>query len=250
MIVDELIVKSSIQIYQADKTILKPEGFGTGFIAKYLGYRFLISVSHVTNDNGLITFLETNLPPENNRTPLITIGGLIYYDLLKISEGMDLKDFVNLIENNGERIDITFAKLNNQFELRQPELDFGSFKIDEGEKVMLDLDYATIPDKLKTYGFYGKVRPDFSGIYIKMTPTLKNGLKFHRTNGYFHKFLAPEIIKDKDDYRGCSGAPILDSDGRIVAVACKVVQNTKIVYGFSIQECMKLIKMTSEINQL
>jgi hypothetical protein len=63
-------------------------------------------------------------------------------------------------------------------------------------------------------------------------------------------FLAPEVIKHKDDYRGCSGAPILDSEGQIVALACKIVENTKVVYGFSIQECMKLIKMTIDTNQL
>jgi hypothetical protein len=250
MTVEELLVKSSIQIYQANKDILKPEGFGSGFIAKYLGYTFLVSVSHVTNDDGLTTFLETNLPPQDRTTPLQPIGGLIYYDLFKVTEGMNLKNFENLIENNGERIDVTFAKLNGQFELKQPAIDFGYFKVTEGEKVILDLDYATIPNKADVYGFYGKVRPIYEGIYLKMTPTLKNGLKFHRTNGYFHMFLAPEIIKDKEDYRGCSGAPILDSDGRIVALACKIVENTKIVYGFSIQECMKLIKITAGANQL
>jgi hypothetical protein len=250
MTVDELIVKSSIQIYQADKDILKPEGFGSGFIAKYLGHTFLVSVSHVTNDDGLTTFLETNLPTEGNTTPLKPIGGLVYYDIFKVTDGMDLTDFENLIEKNGERIDITFAKLKEQFELKQPATDFGYFKVEVGEKVMLDLDYATVPNKENVYGFYGKVRPKYEGIYLKMTPTLKNGLKFHRTNGYFHMFLAPEIIKDKDDYRGCSGAPILDSEGRIVALACKIVENTKIVYGFSIQEWMKLMKITADANQL
>lgn len=249
MTAEELIVKSSIQIYQADKDILKPEGFGSGFIAKYLDQTFLKSVSHVTNNDGLATFLETNLPTQDRTTPLKPIGGLIYYDLLKVTEGMDLSNFENLIENNGERIDITFAKLKEQFELKQPAMDFGYFKVEEGDKVMLNLDNAAVPNKENIYGFYGKVRPNYEGPNLKMTPTLKNGLKFHRTNGYFHMFLAPKIIRDKDDYCGCSGAPILDSDGRIVALACKIVVNSKIVYGFSIQECMKLIKITADANQ-
>ena len=145
---------------------------------------------------------------------------------------------------------MTFTKLTESIDIKQPAMDFGYFKIDEGNKLMLDLEYATIPKKDKTYSFYGKVRPKYEGIYLKMIPALQNGLKFHRTNGYFHMFLAPEIIKNKDDYRGCSGAPILDSDGQIVALACKVLENTKIVYGFSIQECMKLIKITIDTNHL
>lgn len=250
MTVEELTVRTSIQIYQADKNIMKPEGFGTGCIVKYLGHTLLLSVSHVTNDDGLTTFLETNLPPDGNTTPLKPIGGLVWYDILKVSEGMDLTDFESLLENGGERIDVTFSKLTEDFELKQQAMDFGFFQIEESDKLMLDLNDATIPDKDKSYSFYGKVRPEYQGIYLKMTPTLKNGLKFHRTNGYFHMFLSPEIIKDKDDYRGCSGAPILDSEGRIVALACKIRENTKIVYGFSIQECMKLIKLTIDTNQL
>ena len=95
-------------------------------------------------------------------------------------------------------------------------MDFGSFKIKEGNKIILDLNEdATTPDKNRSYGFYGKIRPEYQGIHLKMTPTLKHRLKFHRTNGYFHMFLAPEIIKDKYDYKGCSGAPIIDSEKKL-----------------------------------
>jgi len=250
MTVEELTIRSSVQIYQADKNIMKPEGFGTGCIVRYLDNTLLLSVSHVTNDDGLTTFLETNLPIDGNTTPLIPIGDLIFYDVFKIIDGMDLTNFVNLIENKTERIDVTFAKLKGKVELKQPEMDFGYFQIESSDKLMLFLDDASVPDKDKSYSFYGKVRPEYQGFYLKMTPTLKTGLKFYRTNGYFHMFLSHDIIKDKDDYRGCSGAPILDSDGRIVALACKVVENTKIVYGFSIQECMKLIKLTINANEL
>lgn len=245
----ELMVKSSIQIFQAEKDTPKPEGFGTGFIAKYLNQFFLISVSHVTNNDELTTFLETNMPSENNKTPLKPIGGLVYYDLLKITDDTELEDFKKLIEDGGERLDITFAKLNEQFELVQPEMDFGFFKVKKGSKLTLNLDYSTNPDKNETYGFYGKIRPEYQDYYLKMTPTLKHSLTFYRTIGNFHMFLAPEVIKDRDDYKGCSGAPILDSEGRIVALACKIIENSKVIYGFSIEECKRLIKITNDANQ-
>ena len=163
---------------------------------------------------------------------------------------MDLNNFETLIEENGERIDLTFSKINEPLDLRQPAMDFDSFKIEASQKIILHLESATIPNKEKEYGFYGKVKPKYSGIHLIMTPTLKHSLKYHRTNGYFHMFLAPEIIKSADDYRGCSGAPIIDSEGKIVALACKVVEGSKIIYGFSIQECMKLIDLAIDANQL
>ncbi len=36
----------------------------------------------------------------------------------------------------------------------------------------------------------------------------------------------------------------------IVALACKLFKNSKIIYGFSIQECMKLIKIAVDTNQI
>tara|TARA_R110002012_G_scaffold248828_1_gene425376 strand:+ start:3339 stop:3722 length:384 start_codon:yes stop_codon:yes gene_type:complete len=124
MTVSELTVKSSIQIYQADKEVMKPVGFGTGCIVKYLDYILLLSVSHVTNDDDLTTFLETNQPPVDNTTPLKPIGGLIFYDIFKVTEDMDLNNFESLIANNGKRIDLTFAKIDDELDLRQPAMNF------------------------------------------------------------------------------------------------------------------------------
>ena len=36
MTIEELTIRTSIQIFQADRSIMKPEGFGTGCIVKYL----------------------------------------------------------------------------------------------------------------------------------------------------------------------------------------------------------------------
>ena len=135
MTVEELTVRTSVQVFQADKSVLKPVGFGTGCIVKYLGHTLLLSVSHVTNDDGLTTFLETNLPPENNTTPLKPIGGFIWYDTFKVTDEMDLTDFESLI-TNGERIDVTFSKLTESFELKQPAMDFGYFKVEESAKAV------------------------------------------------------------------------------------------------------------------
>ncbi|WP_340155507.1 hypothetical protein, partial [uncultured Winogradskyella sp.] len=78
----EKIVKSSIQIYVADPENMIPQGFGSGFILKYKGDFYLVSVSHVTDYN-LTTFLETNLLDEEHRPLLKPIGGLMYFNLLK-----------------------------------------------------------------------------------------------------------------------------------------------------------------------
>lgn len=250
MCVEELMVRSSIQLFLADPNLPKPVAFGSGCLIMHRERQFLISVAHVTNLDGLITHLETNLPSSEEGTPIQPIGGLCYFDLLKITSNMNANEFETLLEKSGEPLDITFTEIKQPLTLIQPELDFGAFKVEEGYKVILSFDDLAVPDKDKTYGFYGKVRHGYSGKYLKMQPTLKNNLKFHRTHGHFHMFLAPDIITDVEDYEGCSGAPILDSEGRIVALACKIMKESKIIYGFSIQECKKLLNVALDTGML
>ncbi len=249
MYVEELMVRSSIQVFMADANLLKPEVFGSSCILSYQDRLFFISVFHVVNYD-LTTFLETNLPPNDIGPPMHPIGGLCSYDLFEISNDMKVKVFDDLLQKTMGTLDLTFAEIKGSFSLLQPEVDFGAFKIEASNKIFFDIADIAIPDKNKTYGFFGKIKPEYNGKYLTMTPTLKNNLEFHRTNGYFHIFLAPEIILRKEDYEGCSGAPIIDSEGNLVAIACKVRVGSKMIYGFSIQECIKLIKISIETGML
>ena len=246
---DELIVKSSIQLFIADKEYPKPQGFGSGCILIYEGQKYLISVSHVT-DHGLTTFLETNQPPIDNTTPLKPVGGLIYYNLLNLKSNITAFELEKELENGGQRLDITFAKVEEPLDLLQPELNIDNLKITAGKKVFIDATRIVKPNKNERYGFYGKVRPEYIGYYLKTTPTLKNNLTYTSTVGNFHIFVSDKIILDKEDYEGCSGAPILDNQGNLVALACKIRVNSKLIYGFSIQECVKLLKITIDTKQI
>lgn len=247
----ELMVRSSHQVIVADKGKLIPESVGSCCLVLYRGKTFFISVSHVTNCEGLNTFIETNLPSVNGTTPLKPIGGLYYWSAFKVRGDISPEEFVKILEGDHEAMDITFAEVHPPLDLMQPEINFGAFKVEEGGKAFIMLEEAAgLPTKEEEYGFFGKIKSELRGQYLVSTNTLKFNLKYHRTDGNFHMFLAPEIIKDKLDYQGCSGAPILDSEGRIVALACKVRVNTKIIYGFSIMECKRLIDYAIDIEQL
>lgn len=245
----EIIVRSSIQVFLAKVDHSKPEGFGSGCVIEYLNRRFFVSVSHVTDMDDLTTFLETNQPFDEKGPILQPIGGICYFDQLKVTETMSLADFEAMLEK-GKRLDICFAEIKEPVDLLQPEMDFGSFKVPASNKLPLFMEDAVEPIKDERYGFYGKIKPKYYGPGLKMTPTFKHSLLYHSTKGHFYMFLAPQIIMDKEDYEGCSGAPILDSEGRIVALACSVHTGSKIIYGFSIQECKKLLDYALQMGML
>jgi len=247
---EELMVLSSIQLFGADPNYIKPELFGTGFILNHRENFYFISVFHNIKYRDLAIYLETNLPPENGTVPLIPIGGFMYFDLLKVAEDANASELVAELEKGGERIDITFAKLDKLPELLQPEMNFTFMKIEKGGKVYLKSESITEPNKSETYGFYGKIKHEYDGVYLKMTPTLKNNLTYHNKSDKFYRFKAPKLIQSKEEYEGCSGAPILDSNGGLVGVACKIKTKTKLVYGFSIKECLRLLNISIDSNQI
>jgi hypothetical protein len=245
----ELMVRASIQVFLAKADYPKPEGFGSCCVIVYQNRRFFISVSHVTDAEGYTTFLETN-QPFDKRGPIIQpIGGICYFDQIKVTKDMSLEDFESVLQQ-GKRLDIAFAEIKHNIELLQPEMDFKAFKVEASTKLPLFMEDATMPTKDERYGFFGKVRHSYNGIQLSMIPTLKHSLKFHRTKGEFYMFLAPQIISDSEDYEGCSGAPILDSQCRIVALACAVHTGTRIIYGFPIQKCKELLDYALQTRML
>ena len=245
----EKIVKSSIQVYMADPAYMKPQGFGSGFIFQFDNEKFFVSVSHVTSGT-LQTFLETNIIDEENRPIYKPVGGLMYFDVLKFSKDINARELEEVLNKKGDRLDITFARIESPYTLIQPELKFPIYTVNEGPKFFIDESEITTPNKESLYGFYGKVKPDFQNNTVVMRPTLKNDLTFHRKKGVFDIFLSPNLIKDSEDYQGCSGAPILDYEGNIVSIACAVWPNTKMIYGFSIQECLRLLKIALSTKQI
>jgi hypothetical protein len=245
----ELMVRASIQILMADKEHPKPEGFGSGCIMEHRERLFLISVRHVTDYDDLTTFLETNQPHDEKGAWIQPIGGLCYFDLFNVSDASNIKDFEDLLQN-GQTLDITFAEIKQNIELLQPEIDFGGFKVEAGHKAILDSRDIAVPNKQELYGFFGRIKQTYRGIYLKMENTLKHNLKYHRTDKHFHIFLASEIIYNSIEYQGCSGAPIIDSEGKLVALVCKVGVPSKMVYGFSIHECIKLLDIAIDTGML
>jgi len=243
------IIRSSIQVFLVNPNYPQPEGFGSGCVLQYNGNKYLLSVRHVTDYN-LTTTLETNLPPNGSTTPIKPVGGLLYFDQIKLGENVTPKELLEELEKGGEKLDVTFGKIQEPLELLQREIDFGAFRIEAGKKNILEETNITTPSSNDIYGFFGNVRHSYNGLYLQHVPELKNHLKYHRTTGNFHVFLSPKIIKDKYDYKGCSGAPILDSKGNVVALASQIITGTKLIYGFSIQECMRLLKISIETKQL
>ncbi|QXP74674.1 hypothetical protein H0I31_00740 [Tenacibaculum sp. AHE15PA] len=248
---EEILIRSSIQVYTMVNKEENPSGFGSGFIINHKNKYFFITVFHVIRDE-VETFLETNLPPKDNKQSLQPIGGIYSFNLLKASPNISAEGLEELLTEPGEIIDIAFSEYipEKMGPLMQKGIDFGAFKVEKGIKITLDENHISEPNTDNSYGVFGNIGHHYKGVNLVSSPKLVNNLKYHKTFGDFHKFLLPTIIKEKEEFEGCSGAPIIDSLGNVVAIACKVATGTKLVYGFSISKCIQLIDYTIRIDEI
>jgi len=250
----ETMVLASVQVFLAKYNRPKPVAFGSGFTINYLDKTLFISVSHVTAREGLTTFLETNIPFDPKDGPILkTVDGICNFDLFNTAGVQTPEELKELLKNGKrKRLDISFAEyIPNDIPLLQEEIDLGAFKVPFCEKLTLEMSYIAVPDEEERYGFYGQIKSQYSGMNLKRTPTLKHSLKYHGTRDDFYIFLSPEVIKTKKSFAGCSGAPILDSQQRLVAIACGVAPPpSRFIYGFSIQKCKQLLDYALQMKML
>jgi hypothetical protein len=248
-----LIVKSSLHLIMLRPSDKEPMNFGSGCIVLYKARYFLLSVAHVTNINDLATCIETNLQTVGLNIPLYSVGAMCYFDQYEFPKNTnpdEIKTFEDLKVDFDETLDISFCEIKEQITLLQQEWDFGVFKIESGEKIPLNLELAGNPEKGKSFGFCGKVKHGIEGIQLKSQPILQLDLEYQGTIGRFHYFTLPGLIKDEDDYSGCSGSPIIDENGKLIALTASVTRGTKLVFGFSIEECKKLLDLAINVNLL
>lgn len=248
-----LLARSTVHLFIVEPTTVEPKSFGSGCFVHYKERVFLLSVAHVTDLTGLQTCIGTNQPPVGNTMPLYCPGTMAYVDEYRVKGPLpeSITSIEDILGDRIETLDVTFCEVKdfNPAMFLQPALDNGQIKIDAGQKIVLSLAEAGAPHREGEYSFCGWIRQKIVGRQIESTVTFKFRLKYQGTGGRFHRFIVPKLI-DKEDYEGCSGTPILDADGRLVALACKVKSGTQLLYAFSIEECRRLLGVAIHSGQV
>ncbi len=196
--------------------------------------------------------IETNQPRTESGTPLYCVGSLCYFDVHKIDHRNAnlITSAEDLLKDFDETLDVTFCEFKNDVELLQPQQSYRDRIIPAGLKTFLNLEEGGVPDKQHLYGLSGRIKQDFRNGTLYSTPTLKLDLEYKSTIGNYHIFTVPEIITDISDYQGCSGAPILNDEGKLVGLAAEVREGSKILRAFSIDKCRELLDIAMQTEMI
>lgn len=236
----EYVVRSSVSVVSLDPGTQMPCNWGTGFMLRYRERHFLVTVYHVIEVDPDQMYIEMGKDVSGHAI-LQPVGGFYSFGKIVLKKQDKPEILVQELENPKNFLDIAFAEIPAGLQIWQAPLDFRHFQVREGHKITLDMVHSTEPKKEESYAFAGSILQKPRGVLVYSTPTFKYAIKYQNEVGDDHIFTGPEPCIEKMDYKGCSGAPILDGDGNLVAIARAVLHGTKVIYAFPISKLKLLI---------
>jgi hypothetical protein len=249
----EKIIRSTVHIVMIDPITMLPKGIGSGCIIDYKSKEVLLTVAHVT-DIEAATCIVSGLPPIEGQTSLYSIGAMNYlekYDVTKYEEQIEI------LKNEPERkedidfgiIDFSYATLIQKADFIQNEIRLNDFTIKKSKKILIKTDLTDKPSVEKEYGFFGRIKP----LLFKDTPmgnifetqeTFYGGLKFIRQIKHYYEFELVNPIQENADFKGTSGAPIIDTDGKLVSLITHGYEGTTKIYGIALANFQVAVDVT------
>ena len=256
-------IRYQVVYYPADMSTPLPTGVGSGFMLDYKGEVLFVTADHVVNthDNGVRkidrnAFIQTNniVINENGQfyVELITLSSVVFCTHYKVDMNTGSVKELPLFDG-------AFAVMND-FQKKAKyitnECIVNGATVKTGEKKLhLDESCITDADKNDDYFVFGRVRfeydqTDNGQVILRSRFISHDGLKYVRDDGNYYvlKYSQPVVV---DDWKGLSGSPVLNHNGNLIGIACKVSSVSDEVWVKKIQCMLPLFDaeiMTSRIN--
>lgn len=231
----EYLIRSSYQIVVSTDSELKvPNAFGTGFVIKHNESYFFITALHNVNT-------ELNHFHNNSIGIFTNSVNKANAEIYRLGEYYTFETF-DLNSNNliGEVLDVVIYPLNLmdiQQKFYTQEVIFNEVIICDGklEKIYINTLSICDPDMNDEFFIFGTVKLKFNEIYLDPENTIKE-FKFKNINKDGSLlFYNNEEIMDSNDWKGLSGSPIINQDGKCVGMLLSVLERSKSIFAFPIK---------------
>jgi hypothetical protein len=218
-----LITSQPLRRYDASEA---PQEFGSGALVEYRQRRFLLTVAHA------VKLDQSDWVMDTGPLPRVGLGHETYRPFAFFYGGE-----ANRAMGDNRMLDFCFAEiapdLKSYYQHRTP------FKSDPKRlRHVFDANHTAMPDAESVYGFAGEIKQTqlAPGNYC-IDMVAYPGLKYLRTENEMHVFKLPVEHPGHDEFRGCSGSPIVDMQKRVVALVCKGDEEHGLIYGISLNHC-------------
>jgi hypothetical protein len=99
---------------------------------------------------------------------------------------------------------------------------------------VFETDLTALPVPGRWYGFAGEIKPEKHGPNWAATHVTYPGLTYLSSEREVHTFSLPVQHPGHEEFRGCSGAPIVGNDGEVVALVLRGCPMKNTIEGLSL----------------
>lgn len=266
MDVEKIRQLASIPLKSVDVCTHLPKALGCGCFVQYKGNSLFLTVQHLYTrkdiENGQIYWvdnkeehlcIEIDYSLENGTSvkPIGEIGFLNNYTSKEWAE-LEQKPVAQGIVDVHHIIDIAYKKME-YIQCKRKLLDANFNFICDEDRIALPYSLDNLASYDQEYGFSGIVMPNLippetmpfrtDKWGLPATNVYHKGLKYIGENGYYLKFSLPfEEHPGHQYFQGTSGAPIIDSDGKLISLVTSGDDKENILYGINLQKIMPCIE--------
>ena len=220
-----IIHRSSIPLRRLNASKLPLGGLASGCLIDYLGKRLLLTVSHAVGNSDNWT-IQVKYDPDIRQTVVYNLGSFNY-----LSEGTlgfsEMKD-----------VDFAYVEIPCDLIVYMQDITPSGQCINEIQRIVFQPDFDIKPISSEIYGFSGEVLPEYipDSSSIIVEHKIYYGLVYIRSENSCHYFKLPVEHPGHDQFEGCSGAPIIDTKGNIVALVCGGSLETNEIWGIALDK--------------
>lgn len=227
---------SSVPLAKIDAANL-PAGFASGCLMDYHGKRLLLTVAHAAR-KGPPLALALGWDPTMRRVKLWRFGGLNFLGRGQLLPGMKLE------EMEVAEVDFAYVDVPPELEPKLEKIDAHSGNILEARPCTVwTADAIADPVVGASYGFAGHTKPSLEDHSL-----IAHDVKFCFTelrvcfpltylgegDGLLN-FKLPVAHPGDEFFKGCSGAPIIDEAGHVVALVTSGMIEDSTIHGISLR---------------
>lgn len=188
---------------------LKPIESASGCVIRYEGELFLLTVAHaIKSAKDWYLALEVVDGRGWKNDPIAPMN---YLRRLRVMSA----------KVHGHGLDFAYKELPSVPDAYHEWRDNNGALVSKKRRRVIDTDLRAVPDPAAAYSFWGAAYDAPIYPMFHLIPRSEDHLRFVLAKGDFLFFQRPTRYRSYADYKGCSGAPIMDDSGNLVALVVR-----------------------------